>query len=329
MLDWFEKLFGFREEEYFSTQEQFEFAGEILTSRVNGTSFRAGRFYTPSIAELRLNVGSDTGPSSVTHEVIGDALLLHANPSNSLDMFQVASQFNALEFISPSSVPEDGITGYDRDPTQGPACSLAAAAGTVFRNYFLDLGDQIGQTRLKQLNNLEFLESSLFKGPYWRVRNGYVESDSEALGSFEAEVAVRPWNDLVGAVRIGLQERTQVTFAQRFEPLDSPHLVNQAFCSAVSCAYSHLPVERWKSLAQISLDAAYEGTLLSAVMQRDAGIGSGRVWLTFIGGGVFGNDDSWIYAAIERAIKRVANLGLDIRICHYGRLAAPFKDLKI
>lgn len=252
MLDWFEKLFGFREEEYFSTQEQFEFAGEILTSRVNGARFRAGRFYAPSIAELRLNVGSASGPSSVTHVVIGDALLPHANPSNSLDMFQVASQFNALEFISPSSVPEDGITGYDRDPTQGPACSLAAAAGTVFRNYFMDLGDQIGQTRLKQLNNLEFLESSLFKGPYWRVRNGYVESDSEALGSFEAEVADRRWNDLVGAVRIGLQERTQVTFAQRFEPLDSLHLVNQAFCSAVSCAYSHLPVERWTQIVMVA-----------------------------------------------------------------------------
>jgi hypothetical protein len=32
--------------------------------------------------------------------------------------------------------PEDGVTMYAADPTQGPACALACAAGSVYRNYF-------------------------------------------------------------------------------------------------------------------------------------------------------------------------------------------------
>ena len=34
------------------------------------------------------------------------------------------------------TVPEDGVTIYSADPTQGPACALACAAGSVYRNYF-------------------------------------------------------------------------------------------------------------------------------------------------------------------------------------------------
>ena len=34
------------------------------------------------------------------------------------------------------TVPEDGVTVYSSDPTQGPACALACAAGSVYRNYY-------------------------------------------------------------------------------------------------------------------------------------------------------------------------------------------------
>ena len=329
MSDWFEQLFGFKEEGYESTQGRFEFAEETLISRANGNHFQAGKFDTPSIAELRSKVVSAPGASSIKHEIVDDALLLHADPGNSLDVFQVASQFNALEFPSPDSTPEDGITNYAYDATQGPACSLAAAAGTLCRNYFMSLDRQIGQTKSKQLNNLEDLEFSLNNGAYWQVKNGYVQSDAESLDSFDAEVLKRSWDDLVGTVRIGIQERTQVTFANRFTPLATPHLVNQAYCSAVSCAYSSLPIDSWRNLAQISLDAAYEGTLLAAALQRDAGLGSGRVWLTLIGGGAFGNRETWIYSAIERALVRGAKLDLDIRICHYRQLMHPFSKLTV
>ena len=68
-------------------------------------------------------------------------------------------------------------------------------------------------------------------------------------------------------------------------------------------------------------------TLLAAAIDRDEGRGSGTVWLTLLGGGVFGNDDQWICAAIARAIERTRDLGLDIRLAHYRALKEPFRSL--
>jgi hypothetical protein len=56
--------------------------------------------------------------------------MLHFDPANgrpadvdagagSAAVFQVASQFNCLEMIGPRVRPEDGITMYASDPTQG------------------------------------------------------------------------------------------------------------------------------------------------------------------------------------------------------------------
>jgi hypothetical protein len=43
------------------------------------------------------------------------------------------------------------------------------------------------------------------------------------------------------------------------------------------------------------------------------------VFLTFLGGGVFGNDSKWIASAIGRALAIVNTLGvrLDVKICHF------------
>ncbi|MCK5683507.1 hypothetical protein KAJ27_05280 [bacterium] len=51
-------------------------------------------------------------------------------------MFQVASQFNLLEMVSPGVTPEEGVGRYEHDHTQGPACAIACGVGTIYRNYF-------------------------------------------------------------------------------------------------------------------------------------------------------------------------------------------------
>ena len=53
-------------------------------------------------------------------------------------------------------------------------------------------------------------------------------------------------------------------------------------------------------IAQCVLDATYEATLWAAAIEQAEGRGSGKVYLTFIGGGVFGNDQRWIDGAIAR-----------------------------
>jgi hypothetical protein len=68
--------------------------------------------------------------------VTGDVRQMHRSPENAGALFQVASQFNLLEMTSYNVTPEQGVTRYKDDHTQGPACAIAAGAATIYRNYF-------------------------------------------------------------------------------------------------------------------------------------------------------------------------------------------------
>lgn len=316
---WFERLFGFEEGDWASTQRAFHLEGSRLRSRVNGRTFAIGTFSTPSLAWLRAQTdGAAAGRLELRHEVIGDVLELHARPENRDAVFQVASQFNCLEFAGPEVVPEDGVTGYAFDPTQGPACSLAAAAATVVRNYFADVGGVPGQTRERQLDNLDALAQQLGeRGAYWDVVNGYTRSDEARLERLRAVLDGRDREALLGAVKVGLHRDVEVTFATRYtEPAEPTH-VTQVFCSALSCGYTRVGLDHWEPLATLVLDAAYEATLRAAVLA-----GQRRVWLTLLGGGAFGNRREWITSAIGRALARMERVDLEVCMAHHrGRSA--------
>lgn len=76
--------------------------------------------------------------------VRGNVRDMHNAPENRGAMFQVASQFNLLEMPSPDVTPEHGVSGYQHDNTQGPACAMAAGAATIYRNYFAEVDGQAG-----------------------------------------------------------------------------------------------------------------------------------------------------------------------------------------
>jgi len=327
-MEWFEALFGFAEAGWNATQAGFTLEGTTLTSRSNGRSFDAGAFETPSVADLRTRVGPAQGSPCVRHEAIGDVLELHALEANADAMFQVASQLNCLEFADPRETPEDGVTPYAYDPTQGPACSLAAAAATIYRNYFVPVGNEVGQRADRQLDNLA--DALALLGPpeaFATVTNGYAFSDTERLEGTGAALHAAGRDAFIGRMRIGVQTAAQVTFASRFvEPTETTH-VSQAFCSALSCGYDRSPRHLWAPLATAVLDAAYEATLLAARAGVAAGTCSGVVWLTFLGGGAFGNDIEWIAHAIARAIRIAGDDTLDIRIAHYRRIDTTMRDL--
>ncbi len=326
-MHWFERLFGFVESDWEATQARFALEDTMLTSRANGRSFDAGRFETPTVAELRARVGAPQGSPRLGHEAIGDVLELHGAPANRDAMFQVASQLNCLEFIDPAKTPEHGVTAYASDPTQGPACSLAAAAATVYRNYFVPVGDEVGQRAHRQLDNLA--DALALLGPpeaFATVRNGYAFSDAPRLHASAQALQAAGRDAFVGRMRIGLQTRAQVTFASRFVEPDAATFVSQAFCSALSCGYDRSPRPLWAPMATAVLDAAYEATLLAARAGVAAGTCSGVVWLTFLGGGAFGNDPAWIADAIARAIRIAGDETLDIRIAHYKRVDTVMRD---
>lgn len=209
-----------------------------------------------------------------------------------------------------------GITRYALDPTQGPACSLAAAAATVYRNYFVPLDGQIGQTEGCQINNLDSLANSLGSpGEFFAIKNGYTFSNAKKLKLLKTALADHDSEKLIGSVKVGLQTDTEVSFSRRFIELKRQQVVSQCFCSAVSATYQKTNVELWEPLATLALDAAYEVTLLAAASSK-----ANRVWLTFIGGGAFGNKKEWIGRAIGRALDKLDGTALDVRIGHYKHL---------
>ncbi len=326
-MDWFEHLFGFVESDWQTTQSRFSLEQTTLTSSANGRRFETGAFSTPSVAQLREQAGPRTGQARVRHDVIGDVLELHAAPQNRDALFQVASQLNCLEFADPRETPEDGVTPYADDPTQGPACSLAAAAATVYRNYFVPIAAAQGQRADRQLNNIADA-LALLGAPqeHVTVRNGYAFSDATRLAATAAALESRGREAFIDRVRIGVQTGAQVTFGARYVEPKAPTFVSQAFCSALSCGYDRTPREAWAPIATAVLDAAYEATLLAAVAGVVNGTGSGVVWLTFLGGGAFGNDPAWIAAAISRALHRAGDSRLDVRIAHYRTIDTTMRD---
>jgi hypothetical protein len=162
-MDWFEKLTGFRETSYEETRARLEVEGGRLLSRINGASYGIGELELVSLQTLRERAKSAGNlPGRIkTSVVTGDVRRMHRSPENAGALFQVASQFNLLEMVSPEVTPELGVTRYQSDRTQGPACAIAAGAATIYRNYFVPIDGSQGQTAKRQLDGLADLGAAL------------------------------------------------------------------------------------------------------------------------------------------------------------------------
>jgi hypothetical protein len=322
--DWFEHLMGFGEDGYESTRRRLAVDGDELISTVTGKRYGIGELTLPTLAELRASVDPTGRSRSTVTSVVGDARAMHAEPDLAGALFQVASQFNVLEMVSEHVTPEQGVTGYAYDATQGPACAIAAGAATIYRNYLVPISGQTGQTRDRQLDALAPLGAALSAelnrpvSDLWTMQNGYALCSADGLTAI-ADLLAGAGDDLRdrlrGQLAIGLHRNVQVT-----DVVGEPgRYVSQAFCSALPVAYSHLPAPDWELFARLVLEATYEATLLAAAEQASAG-GSNVVLLTRVGGGAFGNGAGWIDDAIERALSIVEYAGLDIRLVDYGHI---------
>ena len=322
--NWFEKLVGFSESDgYAAVQSRLGVEGEELVSTVNGRRYGIGELTLPTLAELRTRVNPARGQRSSARIVVADVQKLHSEPEYEGALFQVASQFNLLEMVSERVTPEQGVTGYIYDNTQGPACAMAAAGGTIYRNYFAPVGDRVGQTRDHQLDALSGVGAALSDliglpvSALWNMQNGYALCTAEGLTAISHLLTTTTEDDrdaLRARLAIGLHRNVEVTDG-------SGKRVSQAYCSALPVGYSRLPLKDWEPFARLVLQASYEAVMLAAVEQASSG-GSNTVLLTRIGGGVFSNGDGWIDSAIERAMGIVADAGLDIVFVAH-RAASP------
>src|SRR5262249_1119628 len=148
------------------------------------------------------------------------------------------------------------------------------------------------------------------------MRNGYalctrngLEAISHHLGTLGADEL----DHLRSQLRIGLHWDVEVTDVAG----DNRPFVSQAFCSALPVAYTQIAPEHWEGFALLVLEAAYEATILAAVLNARRG-SSNVVLLTQLGGGAFGNRSEWILSAIRRSLKIASRFEIDVQLVSYA-----------
>ena len=316
---WFEQLTGFKEISQTNVREKLQIDGYSFVSKANKRRFSFGQLEIPSLEELK----KKSPPREIykdkikIQEIIGNVEELHCQPENKNALFQAASQFNLLEMIGPHIMPENGIDRYENDYTQGPACAICCGAGTIYRNYFVKLGNQIGQTRNKQVDCLElvgeFLENEKFN--YWTMQNGYAMFYQEgllALNKKIAELSRIERESLKDKLKTGIQWNTEVTKSI------TRHKVSQIYCSALPVSYCSIDKIYWESFSRIILEALYESTLYAALLNLER-TNSNKVFLTLVGGGAFGNEENWIVESMQQAIRKFRNTPLNVKVVSYGQ----------
>jgi hypothetical protein len=328
MSDWFEELLGFTERTPDGVREKLQLDGTRVRSKITSKSYECGRLEVVSLQELRERVAAAAVQSDgklQVAELIGDARALHMDVANAGALFQVASQFNLLEMVSPSVTPEHGIGIYENDPTQGPACAIACGAGTLYRNYFVELDGQLGQTAERQIDCLAGIGRALGNenNRLWEMRNGYALPTREGLEEINSrlhKMSEGELDEVRAKLKVGVHSDVQVTLN------DCTHVVTQVYCSAMPVAYTRHSSELWRVFAQLILDAAYEATFCAAAINAPR-TGNKSLYLTMLGGGAFGNQESWIIAAIRRSLDLFRNRDLNVRIVSFRRPNQSLREL--
>ncbi|MDW7762002.1 MAG: hypothetical protein SCM96_15355 [Acidobacteriota bacterium] len=292
--------------------------GRRLKSLINGKSWIYGEWETPNLDELRARVRLRRMPAGKTsvREMVADVQTLHSDPGHAGALFQAASQFNCLEMASPAVTPEQGVGIYENDPTQGPACAISAGAGTIYRNYFAPVNGRVGQSADNQIDCLADLGAALGNagGRLWDMKNGYALATHEGLTEIRERLRSSKESErdeLRRLLRIGIQRDTEVT-------LDGcGHRVTQVYGSALPVAYTPHVKDLWEEFARLVLEASYEATICAAILNTER-TGNPCVFLTLLGGGVFGNSADWIVEALRRALGLYKNADLDVAVVSYG-----------
>lgn len=334
-MNWFEKITGFSESDYDETRERLAVDGQWLSSRENGCRYRIGELELISLRELREQVRRSSPLKGIltVRNVTGDVGQMHERPEYNGAVFQVASQFNLLEMTGPAVTPEQGVTRYEYDHTQGPVCAMAAGAATIYRNYFVPVGGSTGQTFDRQLDGLADLGNELARRinepttTLWTMRNGYALCHADGLRRINRHLeSLGPdeTDKLRELLRVGWHRDVEVTRANGSQR----PIVSQVLCSALPVAYVHdVALELWQPFAQLVLEAAYEATLWAAVLNAEGGK-SKTVLLTRLGGGAFGNADEWIDAAMGRALEMTRAFDLQVEIVSYRDVPASMAKLE-
>lgn len=326
--DWFECAFGFKEHSYSNAKSQFDrMITENGNVRLNGILI--GKFELFNGRQLHDMFPNTQSIGRITIEnIIRDIKAVHKNPIESENAtIQVASQFNCLEMIDETITPEQGITIYKNDNTQGPICAISTPAGLAYRNYLYNGGQTCSNQIDMTIDLLTYLKT-FDRTITWNMKNGYLmfgnERDLRKINKIlSTNSTIR--NFAKSVIQSG-SHSGQGVFVQCTE---YQHTVNHVYCSGLPISYNTIQYELWDGLAEIFLEAMYENTLLIACMNNKKTNQNKPCYLTQLGGGVFGMKHSQIVKAIIKACNVISKKGLnlDVKIVHYGNINQNYINL--
>ena len=314
---WFETLVGFEENTMDNVRSKLVLDGDRLISKVNGRELIVGNLEIVDLENLRKRAHNEIYSDKIkVEEVVGNVQTMHQYSKNNGAIFQAASQFNLLEMVGPHVSPERGVGIYENDFTQGPACAIACGAGTIYRNYFVNVNGKIGQTRENQIDCLDEIGRKLenSKLHLWEMKNGYALPSVEGLHLATKIIrskSAKEYDMLKSKLKVGIQWNTEVTLEE------SKNLVSQVYCSALPVSYSGISPQNWEVFARLILEATYEATLCAALINFEM-TGNNNVYLTLVGGGAYGNARSWIFDSMKQAISKFKRTPLVLKIVSYG-----------
>ncbi len=324
--NWFNQAFGFNESQNYAVN-QTRFIDLFNKGTINGIdvgSFKlVSRTQLPSPTDCKF-----AGKVTLTH-LIGDVVKLHST-CQANTTFQVASQFNCLEMVNPNILPEDGITRYQQDHTQGPLCAMCTPAGLVYRQYLYRFDDgTIGQTKSRQIDMsrnarlaiAKITSTGVVSG---RFHNGYLFYTDDELNKINKSLigispnAINNRRGIRNLIEVGVHQNLGVCInGKKYN-----HHVNHVYCSGLPISYNKVNPIKWLGLSELFLESAYENTLLTACQNN-----SKICYITLVGGGVFGMNIDQIYRAIERACILTAREGgyLNVVLVHHNKLNENLK----
>ena len=311
---WFSDITGlpeydWLEERHHSIQQAPN--GDLLVQNMHTKKiYEAGHFSVHSVEELTPPTTIATNPPPfelhIRTEERGkpfvDVAYLQAHAQEKT-LFQVASNFNCAEVAHPYVEPDNGsfVSNLAIDSTQGPAASASGGVSAITRIHapFYDPNtpsDTWGQTHSRQI---ELLGHPLV-APHFPVINGKLWFHGTEPTEFSPE-------NILPHIRIGLHRRVRPYFGYRTPPymekIENPPSIDQVFVAALN-RRAPLPYpEHLASKTNLLLDAAYQGTYLSALFCNNP-----LLMLTLIGGGSFANPPHLIAQAIAKAHKNYAGL---------------------
>lgn len=289
-------------------------------------TYNAGWFISPTINEIRdlIKILNLTEGSPNVAVVQGKDVGIAQLESNPYEIFQGASQFNALEMIDVDRTPYDGIESYINDQTQGPRTALACAPGTFVRNYWLTNEYQ------GQFNALEKLDISHL--------NGYL-----IWGTKPNDILNKLQGDVINDIMIPCMIYTQLAGVTNDNGQMNKHISSKRIHQIYS---SGVPINRYRNGGDESIQLEVAKRIIKAEYVGAIGMGlilhhydslSGRSYqqrprinLTLIGGGVFGVSINIIINAIIDAMNEFGKYSFDVYVHAYNnaheistKLSAP------